>query len=628
MLLNYLLFREGFIENYSDIIAEDISLSIVKHKEDRYELLEILEELETVNGFYNIMDLIHEEGLALAKNKNFQTYITSKIKYTKEYEWIDSLINFQDYSKAQISLNPKAAIFTLMEKTPKENYQLLKMLKEHKDPLYPKVMMEIEGLIANKLDKYDTYMILAIVLNYQCEDQDVLQTVKQYEEENPGIIKAFMKNCDPDFMEEYHIKDIKNAIDKKDSQNIIKILQGIEELHIKNKCSWLVLESLIHSDFYELINIWEYLTLDIESRIKLKGMVSKMLNDEEIQLTEESIGFINEIGLEPKKLYNSIKDQSNKKYLLDIWHQSNEIGKIANVIKEEITNESKSLEDLKDIWNLLGNYNINDTSIDVLIKIKAYTNISLELLELDIGSEGAVNRLNELADQLNFYGLIDRFLMDKFLQQEMDKRMVDYLFRRFMDNANSPKLWGYYWDDILEDLTDGGYSLDNGKMEIFLNHLTRSMKGIEWFLDTIENINMDHGIYMSILETMMVLLNKQNRIILQNNQEIDQMEEKFLNIVGKAIGKALSNMEKTIINRSNDIDGDVLVENLKRFRRELKDVGIDSVEDIESYGKIVEFDSDIHENTQLTDLDEGIVDSLGVRINDKNILLSTLLNID
>ena len=60
----------------------------------------------------------------------------------------------------------------------------------------------------------------------------------------------------------------------------------------------------------------------------------------------------------------------------------------------------------------------------------------------------------------------------------------------------------------------------------------------------------------------------------------------------------------------------------------MKDVGIGSMEDIENYGKRVKFNNDIHRGTLLPDSNEGVVDSLGIKISNKNILFSTLLNVD
>lgn len=627
MILNYLLDREDLIEEHSYKIAEEISLCIKEHEKVRDNLLSILGELKTTRGFYNIMDLVEKEGFNLIKNKSFKTYISQGISYTREFKWLSSLGKSKKYKQSSTDLDPKALTFALIEKPPKENYELLNLLKEHDKDLYLQIMKNIEDIITNNLDEDRKYIMLIIALNYESRNEDVFNIVKKYEQENPGTIKSFIKVCDPNILEKYYIEQIKETIFKNEN-NIVDLLGEIEEPEIKSKCSYLVLEMLIEKDFDELINIWDNLTLDIESKIKFREKILKMINNKEIQLTKKNIAFINEMGIEPVILYNSIKEQSNKQYLLDIWYQSNEFGKITNMVREIMIDDARSLEDLKKICELLDNYNISDSGIDLLIKIKAYTMISIELLELDIVSESSINRLNEISNQLTSYGLIDRFLMDKFLQREIDKRIVDYLYKRFMDNVQSNELLQYYWDNIMEDIKGGQYNSNSEKIEIFLNHLTKSKKGIEWFLDIIDNANIEYDILINIIETLLILVNKQNRVILQNQQEIDQMEEEILTTVGKTISKALSNMERTIINRAEDRENDILIKNLKRFRKELNDVGIGTVEDIENYGKQVKFNSNIHENMQLTNLNEGVVDSLGVSINGKNILFSTLLEID
>lgn len=633
MILNYLIGKEGFVEKYSDKIDNDISLYIRDKREKdnrkiRYDLLEILGKLKTNKGFYNIVNFIYEEGLSLVNEPKFSNYISKNIKNTKEFRWISELEETSNYVEPKAKLKPRVMTFALMEKSPKVNYQILSKLQEYNRDLYFGNMKNFSDLIANKLKNYEDYIKLMIILDYQCKDGNVKNKIKQYENENSGLIKAFIKVCDSDLLEGYYIKNIKKAYNKNDNLSIITILEEIEEPQIKSKCSLLIFERLIESDFEKLVSIWEYLSLDIENILRVKEKVLEMFIKKEIKLTEQNIGFANKIGLDPVILYNSIDDEDKKEYLLNIWYQSGEIGKITDIVKEKMTNKSNCLDDIKDAHDLLEKYGISNHGISVLIKIKSYTFISIELLELSIESEETIGRLNYLADQLNFYGLIDRFLMDELLHSELDKRILDYLFRRFMDTIDSDGLWQYCWNNIIEDFTNCSYGSSNGKMEIFFTYLVKSKQRIEWFLDIVDNANIDDEIYISILETLLVLMNKQNRIILQNKQEIDRKQDEILTSVGMTICKALSNMERTIINRSNDIENDILVENLKKLRRELKNVGIDTVENIENYGNTVEFDGNIHEDMKITSMERGVVDSLGIRINGKNILLSTLLNID
>lgn len=631
IVLDHLIGREGFIENYGSEVGEEISLfineNIKENKEMSDHLLRILRELKSENGFYNIMDLINEEGVGLVKKRGFKKYIDSQILYTREFKWLSALEEKQIYTKAKFQPNVKALTFALMNKTPIANYGILNLLKHNDKNLYLEIMKNYEEVIDNKLDGYEKCIKLLIVLNYIPQTKNVLDTVKEYESENLGIIEAFIKICDPDLIEKYHISRVQDALLKGDT-NIVDMLQEIRESHIKAECSYLVIEDLIEEDFEEIINIWEHLSLDIEGTMKFREMVLQKLKNNEIQLNETNINFINEIGINPGVLYSLIDGESNKHHLFDIWHESNEFGKIINVIRNDMISNAKSLDDLDKINDLIKDYNINDHSIDTLVKIKAYTMINIELLKLDIRDENSKNRLDEIGFQIISYELVERFLTDKFLQNELDKGIVDYLFRKFIDSASSDELWKYYWENIMEDVRFKHHNIDNGKMEIFFNHLSKSKKGIEWFLDIMDSQDIENEIQISIIEILLMLINKQNRIILQNQQEIDQIEGQTLINVGKIISKPLSNMEKTIINRTNDVENDILIENLKRFRRGLKDIGIDTVEDINNYGKPVEFDNTIHENTFVISQNRGIVDSLGIKVNGKILILGTLLNID
>lgn len=627
MILNYILGKEDLTREQCFEIAEKVSICIEEYENYRDDLLSILGDLETTVGFYNIMELVEGEGFDLIKKESFKLYIDQVIAHTKEFKWLSKMVRSKKYEEHNKGLNSKALTFGLMKITPRGNYELLKLLKENDKDLYLLLMRNIEEIIANSIGDFERYIILMIALGYHSENEDVFNIVKEYEYENPGTIKSFIKVCDPDALEKYYIQQIKESISKNEN-NYINLLKEIEEAEIKNKCSSLVLDHLIIKDFDELVSIWDNLTLDIGSIIRFKEKVLKMISSREIQLTKKNIAFLNGIGIEPAVLYNSIEDEDNKLHLLDIWHRFNEFGKIANIVREEIITNAQSLEDLKDILNLLESYQISDSNIDLLIQIKAYSLISMELLDLDIISEDSIDRLDELVNELIYYGLIDRFLMDKFLQQKINKKVVDYIFRSFLDNVQSNELLGYYWDNINEEMKGGHDNLDYEKLEIFLSHLAKSKKSIEWFLDSFDKKNMEYDIFVSIIETLLILVNKQNRIILQNQLELDNVEEKVLNDIGKVIGKSLSNMEKTIANRTRDLENDILVENLKKFRKELKKAGIGTVEDIENYGKHVEFDNNLHENMQLNDLDGGWVDSLGIEVNGKSVLLSTLFNID
>ena len=271
-----------------------------------------------------------------------------------------------------------------------------------------------------------------------------MNKIKQYEVENSMLIREFIKICDPSIIEDRYIKKINTAIADKDTSKIIDILEDLEEPEIKTKCSVLVFEALIKDEFENLIDIWEYLSLDIRSKIKLKEKASGLLTNKQIDLTEKNIDFINKLGLDPVILYSSIEDESRRKYLLDLWYQSNEMGKIVAIAKEKLTNEINCLDDIEEIYRLLEDHGINDHNLSLLIKLKAYMMVSIELIELDMSSEENIHRLNELADELSFYGLIDRFLMDEMLQRELDTRVVDYLFKRFIENADSDDLLVHY----------------------------------------------------------------------------------------------------------------------------------------------------------------------------------------
>ena len=627
MILNYITEDKKIIRDYSDEIANGIIVHIKDNKNIRNDLFKILNKLETLNGFYDVIDIINEEGLYLIKDEIVMEYILNNLENTKEFSWLWKLSKSPQYINPPKDLKSKIVTLILKEKTPKYNFEILNKLKKYNNRLYSNIMEDFIEIIAKNIDDNDKYIKLIIVLNYKCNDKDMANKIRQYEEENSDIIKSFIKVCDSSLLDDYYIKEIESFISNKDISNTIKTLEKIEGIETKRNCSILIVEELIENDIEKLADVWSYLSLGVPSMLKFKERIYNMFSNREIHLTKKTIAFLNRIGLESVMLYEYMDNEFHRNCLLNIWYESGENGKIIKVMKEEIINEASSLKDLRNISNLLKQYNINDHNMSILIKIRAYTVISIELLELNIESEKIFNSLDNLTDQLIDYDLVERFLIDEILQRELDKRIVDYIYKRFLNKVDSYNIWEYYWDNILSDLNDSRSILPRGKMEMFFTHLTKSKDRIEWFLDLVDN-NINHEEYMNILEILLVLANKNNRIISQISHDKERTQYNTLKDIGISISKVLGNMEKAIVNGAVAKDGDVLIENMKKFRRVLKEIGIDTVEDIDNYGKMVKFDNTKHKNEKLINIEEGLVDSLGIKINNETIVLGTLLNVN
>ncbi len=626
-ILNETIKRESIKNNYSDKLAEEISLRIIENNTIRNDLFRILIKLDTSKGFYNVVKVIEKEGLKIIKNPNIVEYIDKNIKNTDEYIWFDEVKNFNKYINSKKQLNSKILTLIIRKKTIKEIYDLLVILKENNKKIYNNIMKDFVEFILNKIDD-ERYIKLIKILDYKCKDKKISNYIDEYYDKNIERMEILIKTLDPKLLEKQYVQKILLAIEEKDNKKIVKILNETEDIEIKKTCSISIIEQLEEDRLGDIIDLWDSLYLDIANKLSFREKLFVILSKKETVLTEGIITFADKVGVEPVELYKIIDDEEKKNYLLNQLYESDRRGTIINIIKDKVINQINCLEDIKYIDNLIERYNINDNNLLLLIKIKVYTFITLELLKLNVESEEAPIILNDLIDKLCDYDLIDRFLMDGLIRKELDNRAVDYIIRKLIENINSNDLLEIYWEDIVSDINNGKHINAKEKMDIFFGFLKKSRERIEWFLDIIDNTNTTKEINVNVFETLLILLNKDNRTILQNKKEMEMQQDQLLNDLVKEICNPLGTLEKTIINKNIDIENDTIIENIKKLRRGLESIGIGTVEDMENYGHAVEFDNTKHENNQFKNIQKGIVDSLGIRIKDNIIIPSTLLDID
>lgn len=607
-------------------LAKRIIKIIDKNKNLRNVLLKILIKLEISEGFDNVVKIIYTEGYSVLKNENLSDYLSKHIQETLEFKWLEKISISNEYIEPWNKLRIKLLVFILKDKSPKYSYEILKILKDNNEHLFKNIMKEFEEIIANKMDKNEKIIKLMIVFNYVCESKSALEEINKYKLEHEESLLVFMKQLDPNLLEKKYSAEINVFIKEKKYLKAIETINKIENEETKQSLTVSMINNLILSDFNTLIKLWEHFRLNITSKTNLMDTMKEKYFKREIKLTNEAINFADIIKIDSLKLYNLIDDEIQKEYLFKLWHKQGQVGKITEVIKGKIINGKNDLDEINNINDIMKKFHISDHKLIMLLRIKAYSLISIKLLEIQGVDSEAFELSNYIAGELSLYNLVDRFISDEGLHNEIDSRIVDYIIKLLMERNTSKEFLKYYWDKILATYNDSSLSKD--KMDLFLEHLAKSKENIEWFIDSVYRNNVPQEIYNDILETLLLLLNKGNRIKMQLNQEKENLEYEILGRIANNICNALSNIEKVIVNRLKDDKYDILFENMKKIRSSLMEVGINTVEDIDNYGVMIKFDSTKHKNEQLGNGETGIVDSLGVSINNKNILLGTLLNSD
>lgn len=630
MIFKYIARSRDINSEQTTTIINSMIIQIKNLNKDTKDIVfNILKTLNTTCGLYEILDYIFEKDITMLKNRRLSEYIFSVVELSNERIYIDELnVSISNVEEVKF-LNAKVLTFLMINenRTNKENYNLLKRIKEFNDQsLFLDLMSCIEKVIKVGLDRNGKLILLVIISDYASGDANFIEKVEEYKAKNNVVIDIIIKQIAPELVEDTYTNTIKQALQIMDKDVIIRILKEFENKESKRNCSIDIVKQLMQNGFSLLPEIWNHLSMDPSSEMQYIKIIDEHLNFKKLNLTHSMIKFLNSIRYEPYWLYNYLELKEQKDFLLDLWHEIEENGKIALIVKKMVKDKIDSLDELGLYMGYLDKYCIKDQTVMVLIKIKAYMFICQKLLEIDVECEDAILHIDKIIGKLELFNLVDRFIKDELFHEELNKKIVDYITRKFLEGSYGNEAWEYYWESIIKELHKKNIVVSKTKIEIFFNSLIIESKRIEWFLDIIENKDFQREDYLYIIESLLILLSKLSRIIKQKSQENDNLSISIKNKIGKSISKQLSTLERTVISRSLNPTEDVLVDNVKRLRRALREVDIESVEEIDKLGLKVFYDNNKHENKQPIKLNDGIVDSLGIKINNDIILLGTLLN--
>lgn len=625
LLVEHLL-SIGMATNLKDKLSSNVIEVIINNKKNRDDLLLLLFKMDPLQGMDMLIKIVEEVGYEILKNTKIRDLVKQRVLETNEYEWIISMQNRDGYYFPKFNLNKTIVTLILINESPKVIYTVLKLIEKNDHDLFNSVLVSFSNLVEIKYveskDK-DKFIKLLIVLDYQNRNEKVINLVNQFKEENIESLNQYRQIIDPDLLLKNYFELIEDLLSKNLYEETIKIQDEIENIEDKRKCSKLILDKLLVDDIYIIKDFWDKLSLDASTKLDFKRTLYGKLIGKDIVLNEDIIIFMNKLGFETMELIRITKEKEHIEFLLNYWKSIGDNGKIITYVREIVLKNSNSIDRIEDAKSILDKYNLNDRNMEILIKLKAYDLIVFDILEGDFNIN-TFNLADGMLNKLIYFNLEERFIEDKLIQNELDERFIDYILKYLIKAQSSEKMIKYFWNKIEDDFSQRRVSF-KGNLDVLLSEIIRSRENIETFLDVIENSEFSRSMYLEIIENLLYQSLKRNRINSQLMLEKVNQEEATLNKIGNSISNSLSNLEKALINRYKD-SNDVLIEIMKRFRQDLETVGIYPVESIENLGKIVDFDYTKHDQTHIIN-QKGIVDSIGVKVNDVTLSLSTLLNI-
>ena len=380
---------------------------------------------------------------------------------------------------------------------------------------------------------------------------------------------------------------------------------------------------LDNNQLSELIEVWEKFKLSVNLTSKYGEKIKELIiNNNEIN--ENTVKFLSEINLDDMSLYKNIKSEESKMKLLDIWAKNNKNGKILDIIKNKIDTQLKTVEDLKNISKIISRYNVNDDTLKKYLNLKVYSKLELELLELNISDSNDGIKLDSIIDLVIEYNLESRLLNDDYLLKIVGKEIEDSIARKIINKSQKEEVLEAFWNRVDDAIRIGRIKLIKDNIKIILPYIIESDKKIEWFLDLLSDKKYERDVLECIIDVCLETMKQNKRIINQLNKELIEVRPQVNLEIASSIGVSIAELEKSIINIKDKDQRDIIIKMIKKLRTSLASVGIKTAEEIDNYNKIVDLDEDKHSFKGNSIKRSGLIESLGVKVNDEIIYRSMM----
>jgi hypothetical protein len=373
-----------------------------------------------------------------------------------------------------------------------------------------------------------------------------------------------------------------------------------------------------------IVELWNRFKLGISKKIDYLEKIKSYLLKNQEDINSDIVQFIVEQGIDDVYVYFALKDSNSKEALLDEWNITNKTGKIVDVIKHMLSNELNCFEDIETIKSMIARYNINDYRLNTFMRMKAYGLIETGLFELKANDENMESRLISIIDHTIDFKLEDRLLSDNFLMEQIEPIAAKSIPKILLEKSDSEQALKSFWERVEQYIEEGNNKEIEKQLEILIPFITYSEKRTEWFLQKLETKRYDSNMMTLFIEICFQFIKKYKISINQYETEKRHQEINKLYEMGHAIKDSLGSLEKTIMRINDDSrEKSILINIVKTLRRDLVSIGIKTAEEVDNYGKVVQFDSGKHKynpyNTKA-----GIIEILGIKIGDESISLSEL----
>ena len=628
--------QEEFFEILFNEIKNDCSLrnlmnfaTILKRKPNEFkegiifDFIDLLYNIDLSNEQYRLIDDLR--GTLGTRDENIREELVKlkhkKYKLSREYMLIDDIISNQ-----KVNLDNIDKTLLILSISSKNTKDIIKILEFFKDKtIFEELINSFIGSNDKDIDKSKVMQILKA--KKMCINEIQESFVNEYIKQNNIEMHSFEKEyCKEDYINN-KINLINNYLYEEEIDKIKDILKQENNQDILTLISIKCIENMLdNNQLSELIEVWEKFKLSVNLTSKYGEKIKELIiNNNEIN--ENTVKFLSEINLDDMSLYKNIKSEESKMKLLDIWAKNNKNGKILDIIKNKIDTQLKTVEDLKNISKIISRYNVNDDTLKKYLNLKVYSKLELELLELNISDSNDGIKLDSIIYLVIEYNLESRLLNDDYLLKIVGKEIEDSIARKIINKSQKEEVLEAFWNRVDDAIRIGRIKLIKDNIKIILPYIIESDKKIEWFLDLLSDKKYERDVLECIIDVCLETMKQNKRIINQLNKELIEVRPQVNLEIASSIGVSIAELEKSIINIKDKDQRDIIIKMIKKLRTSLARVGIKTAEEIDNYNKIVELDEDKHSFKGNSIKRSGLIESLGVKVNDEIIYRSMMSEI-
>lgn len=552
--------------------------------------------------------------------------ISQNIFSTKENEIINNLLFSAEADNSHLQNNNTVIFATCLTTLVIDKViKVLNKIKKLDEAFYDKIFCDLEYICI--ITDYEQKLLNLFCLDdFISRDKLIRKQVSNYKESNKREYEKLIEKYDHNKYISQIEKDLYEYVKDDDYINLKKRLSNYENRDYFNDILQTIANEILEENKLQLmLKLYKDNIFSVSMQMNYRGKFKNAILRNKELLYEEIIELIIDTNFDDLEIYLASNDNMRNIFLKH-WSNKGKTGKIIDIMRNVYIKDIKDVDDIRKIQNIINEYQINDKKINLELQIKCYNIIEEKIINLKPNDNDLNNKILELINLAEEFDIEERLIDDIFLLSKLDSDIEKKIYKLLLENSTSEKILIKYWskiDRLIEEKKD--YEIIK-QLNVFIPCIIKDSKRIDWFLNMLDENDYDIKIMVLIQEVSLDFIRNKNLALNQLNTQILNIKMSTNGQIANSLKDSLTSLEKTIIRiENNNPDRDILINNLKELRKDLDEIGISTVESLNNYGQVVNFDIEKHEHMRNI-ISSGIIESLGIKVGNTKYKLSCIKN--